>query len=312
MKFNNFLDDLRGNSFLSISDLSSEQILLLLDLSVAIKKGDLNIKCPNKVLGLIFDKASTRTKVSFEVAMYRLNGHTINIDPNKSQIGRGESIRDTIRVLSSYVDALAIRTYDQSTIEEYKEWGSIPIINALTDLEHPCQILADFLTIREEFTNFDDIVIAYVGDGNNVVNSLLLCSALLGIKIKIACPAKYLPKQAIIDKSIQINKNFIQPFITNDPREAVKGANVLYTDVWASMGQENSALEKESIFKDFCLNEELVKYADQNHIILHCLPAYRGKEISDGVIESKNSRVFKQAENRLHVQQALLATLLRS
>jgi len=275
------------------------------------KNKDLNIELKDKVLGLIFDKSSTRTRVSFQVAMSRLGGTTVDLNPTTSQIGRGEPIRDTARVLSRYCDVLAIRTFKQTDLEEYAKWSSKPVINALTDLEHPCQALADFMTIKEEFLDFKDVVLTFIGDGNNVANSLILSGALLGVEVSIACPKGYEPNSLLIDKAYEIyeNKNLLK--ITNDPITAVKGANVLYTDVWSSMGEENQKEEKDRDFNGYTINTNLVSNADKEAIILHCLPAYRGKEITDEVIESKKSRIFEQAENRMHAQQALLSCILQ-
>ncbi len=301
---------LANNNFLSSLDLSTNEVLHILDLAKNFKNKKSNIDLGNKVLGLIFDKSSTRTRVSFQVAMSRLGGTTVDLNPTTAQIGRGEPIRDTARVLSRYCDVLAIRTFQQTDLEEYAKWSSKPVINALTDLEHPCQALADFMTIKEEFPDFEDVVLTFIGDGNNVANSLILCGALLGVEVRIACPKGYEPNSLLIDKAYEIyeNKNFLK--ITNDPISAVKGANVLYTDVWSSMGEENQKEEKDKDFLGFTIDNNLVRNAEKNAIILHCLPAYRAKEITDEVIESKRSRIFEQAENRMHAQQALLSCLL--
>ncbi len=248
--------------------------------------------------------------VSFQVAMSRLGGTTVDLNPTTSQIGRGEPIRDTARVLSRYCDVLAIRTFKHSDLEEYAKWSSKPVINALTDLEHPCQALADYMTIKEEFGEFEDVVLTFVGDGNNVANSLILSGALLGVEVRIACPKGYEPDSRVLEKAIEISSYNKLLKITNDPLEAISGANVLYTDVWSSMGEENKRDQKDNDFKGFSINSDLISKADKNAIIMHCLPAYRDKEITDEVIESKNSRIFNQAENRLHAQQALLACLL--
>ncbi len=301
---------LSKRNFLSSLDMSTEEIFHILEFANTLKNEVSNIQFKNKVLGLIFDKSSTRTRVSFQVAMSRLGGTTIDLNPTTSQIGRGEPIKDTARVLSRYCDVLAIRTFNQSDLEEYARWSSKPVINALTDLEHPCQALADFMTIREEFNDFKNIVLTFVGDGNNVANSLILCGALLGVEVRIACPEGYEPSSSIINKANEIYKNKSLLKIFNDPYAAVSGANVIYTDVWSSMGEENQKEEKDKYFKQFTVDMNLVSKADKNSIILHCLPAYRSKEITDEVIESKGSRIFEQAENRLHVQQSLLASLL--
>ena len=299
-----------NKNFLSSLDISNKEVLHILELANNFKKDEFSIKLQNKVLGLIFDKSSTRTRVSFQVAMSKLGGTTIDLNPNTSQIGRGELIKDTARVLSRYCDVLAIRTFNQSDLEEYAKWSSKPVINALTDLEHPCQALADFMTIRETFSDFKNVVLTFIGDGNNVANSLILCGALLGIEIRIACPKGYEPNPFVIKKANALNKNKSLLKITNDPYIAVSGANVLYTDVWSSMGEENEKEKKDKDFLGFTIDSDLVDKADQDAIILHCLPAYRSKEITDEVIESKKSRIFDQAENRMHVQQALLSCII--
>jgi len=301
---------LANDNFLSSLDLSTDEIIHILELSKRIKNKDLNFEFKNKVLGLIFDKSSTRTRVSFQVAMSRLGGTTIDLNPTTSQIGRGEPIRDTARVLSRYCDILAIRTFDHSDLEEYAKWSTKPVVNALTDLEHPCQALADFLTIKEEFHDFRNVVLTFIGDGNNVAHSLILSGALLGVEVRIACPKGFLPNPCIIKKAREIYKNDNLLKIIHDPQTAVDGANVLYTDVWSSMGEENQREQKDKEFNSFIINSDLVSKANKDAIVLHCLPAYRDKEITDEVIESKNSRIFEQAENRMHVQQALLSCLL--
>ena len=299
-----------SKNFLSSLDISTKEFIYLLELAHNFKSRKLNIQFKDKVLGLIFDKSSTRTRVSFQVAMSRLGGTTIDLNPTTSQIGRGEPIRDTARVLSSYCDVLAIRTSNHCDLDEYAKWSSKPVINALTDLEHPCQVLADFMTIKEEFNSFNDLVLTFVGDGNNVANSLILSCALFGIEVRIACPTGYEPNSMVISKANQIYKNRNLLKVTNDLYSAVSGANVLYTDVWSSMGEENKKAEKDKCFNGFTIDSDLVNRAAKDAIILHCLPAYRTKEITDEVIESDKSRIFKQAENRLHAQQALLASLL--
>ena len=301
---------LAKNNFLSSLDMSKDEIESTLDLAKLFKNKNLDIGLKNKVLGLIFDKSSTRTRVSFQVAMSRLGGDTIDLNPTTSQIDRGEPIKDTARVLSRYCDVIAIRTFDHSDLEEYAKWSTKPVINALTDLEHPCQALADFLTIKEEFKDFKNVVLTFIGDGNNVANSLILCGALLGVEVRIACPKGYEPNKNVIKKALNIyeNKNLLK--ITDDLLSAVSGANVLYTDVWSSMGEENQKEKKDKDFDGFSIDGKLIKKASNDAIVLHCLPAYRGKEITDEVINSKNSRIFDQAENRMHAQQALLASLL--
>ena len=301
---------LASKNFLSSLDTSYEEFLHILDLAKNFKNKDLNIKLKEKVLGLIFDKSSTRTRVSFQVAMSRLGGTTVDLNPTTSQIGRGEPIRDTARVLSRYCDVLAIRTFKHTDLEEYAKWSSKPVINALTDIEHPCQALADFMTIKEEFIDFKDVVLTFIGDGNNVANSLILCGALLGVEVRIACPKGYEPNSLVVKKANELYKTNDLLKITNNPITAVKGANVLYTDVWSSMGEENQKEDTDKDFLGFTIDHNLVKNAEKDAIILHCLPAYRAKEITDEIIESKRSRIFDQAENRMHAQQALLSCLL--
>ena len=301
---------LATNNFLSSLDISKDELLNILELAKNFKNKDLHIKVKNKVLGLIFDKSSTRTRVSFQVAMSRLGGSTIDLNPSTSQIGRGEPIKDTARVLSRYCDVLAIRTFNQAHLEEYAKWSSKPVINALTDLEHPCQALADFMTIKEEFNDFKNVVLTFIGDGNNVANSLILCGALLGVEVRIACPKGFEPNSSVINQANKIYKNKNLLKIMHDPYDAVDGAKVLYTDVWSSMGEENLKEEKEKVFNGFTINSQLLSKADSDAIVLHCLPAYRNKEITDEIIDSYRSRIFEQAENRLHVQQALLSCLL--
>ena len=301
---------LASKNFLSSLDISTEEVLHILDIAKKFKNKDLEILLKNKVLGLIFDKSSTRTRVSFKVAMSRIGGTSVDLDPKTSQIGRGEPIKDTARVLSKYCDVLAIRTFNQSDLEEYAKWSSKPVINALTDLEHPCQALADFMTIQEEFLGFNNVVLTFIGDGNNVANSLILCGALLGVEVRIACPKGYEPNATVINKALEIYKNKDLLKIINNPYIAVKGANVLYTDVWSSMGEENQKEEKDKIFNGYTIDMNLLRKANKDAIVLHCLPAYRSKEITEEVIDSDRSRIFEQAENRMHAQQALLSCLI--
>jgi len=297
-------------NFLSSSDLNSDQILSLFELAKQLKIGNRRIDLGNRVLGLIFKKASTRTRVSFQVAMARLGGQTVDLNPQITQLGRGEPIRDTARVLSRYCDVLAIRTFSQKELEEYAEWSTIPVINALTDLEHPCQALADYLTIQEKFGKLKGINLSYIGDGNNVANSLMICGAILGVNVKICSPKGFEPDSQIVEKAKSLSEFGSQISISNEPSKAVKGAQVIYTDVWASMGQEEEHLKRKEIFENYKVDEKLIGLADEEVMILHCLPAHRGEEITEEALESQSSKVFDQAENRLHVQQALLAVQL--
>ena len=304
------LTPLSGRDYLSSADVSAQETQALLDLARQLKSGDRRIDLGNRVLGLIFTKASTRTRVSFQVAMARLGGQTVDLNPQVTQLGRGEPLEDTARVLSRFCDALAVRTYAQQELVDYAYWASIPVINALTDLEHPCQALADFLTMQDAFGDLQGQTLAYVGDGNNVAHSLMLCGALLGVNVRIGCPDGFEPLPGVLDQARALAVAGAQIEVTSDPVAAVRGAQALYTDVWASMGQEQEQEEREQAFKGFCLDEALLAEADPKAIVLHCLPAHRDEEISAGVIESASSRIFDQAENRLHAQQALLAVLL--
>lgn len=297
-------------NFLSSSDLNSSQILSLFELAKQLKTGNRRIDLGNRVLGLIFKKASTRTRVSFQVAMARLGGQTVDLNPQITQLDRGEPIKDTARVLSRYCDALAIRTFSQQEIEEYGEWSTIPIINALTDLEHPCQALADYLTIQEKFGELKGINLSYIGDGNNVANSLMICGAMLGVNVQICSPEGFNADSQIVEKAKSLSEFGSKISISSDPLKAVKEAQVIYTDVWASMGQEEEHLKRRKIFKNYKVDQKLIGLADKEAIILHCLPAHRGEEITEEALESQSSNVFDQAENRLHVQQALLAVQL--
>jgi len=299
---------LSGRDLLSLADLSTEEVQALLHLAAQLKAGKVHPQC-HKVLGLLFYKASTRTRVSFSVAMYQLGGQVIDLNPNITQVGRGEPLPDTARVLDRYLDGLAVRTFEQQDLETFAQYASIPIINALSDLEHPCQILADLLTVQEKFGTLAGLTLAYVGDGNNVAHSLLLGCALMGINIRVATPPEYRPLMTVTEQAQAIAQR-TEVLITSDPKAAVQGAQILYTDVWASMGQEAAAEDRVPIFQSYQLNQELLASADPQAIVLHCLPAHRGEEITDDVIEGPASRVWAQAENRLHAQKALLACLL--
>ena len=298
-----------GRDLLSLADLSSAELQELLELATQLKLGKLKLHC-RQVLGLLFSKASTRTRVSFTVAMYQLGGQVIDLHPNVTQVSRGEPIQDTARVLDRYLDVLAIRTFAQQELETFAKYAKIPVINALTDLEHPCQILADLLTIQEKFGTLAGLTLTYVGDGNNVANSLMLGCALVGMNVRIAFPLGYAPDAEIVEKTRQIANNKTEVVLTHDPEAAAKGASVLYTDVWASMGQETQANNRFPVFQPYQISQQLLSLADPEAIVLHCLPAHRGEEITEDVIEGSQSRVWDQAENRLHAQKALLASIL--
>ncbi|MEQ9548803.1 MAG: ornithine carbamoyltransferase [Coleofasciculus sp. G3-WIS-01] len=299
---------LKGRDVLGLADLSASEIHELLHLATQLKTGQVNLRC-NKVLGLLFYKASTRTRVSFSVAMYQLGGQVIDLNPNVTQVGRGEPVVDTARVLDRYLDILAIRTFEQKELETFAEYAQIPIINALTDLEHPCQVLADLLTIQECFGSLAGVTVVYLGDGNNVAHSLMVGCALMGMNIRVATPSAYQPNSLIVNRAKQLAVSS-EVTMTDDPKAAVKGANVIYTDVWASMGQEASADARIPVFLPYQVNEQLLSLAAQDAIVLHCLPAHRGEEITAEVMEGSRSRIWDQAENRMHAQKALLASLL--
>ncbi len=298
------------HNFLSSSDLNTDQILSLFELAKQLKIGNRRIDLGNRVLGLIFKKSSTMTRVSYQVAMPRLGGQTNDFNRQITQLGIGEPIKDTARVLSRYCDVLAIRTFSQQELEEYAKWSTIPVINALTDLEPPCQALADYFTIQEKFGELKGINLTYIGDGNNVANSLMICGAMLGVNVKICSPKGFEADSNILERAKSLSEFGSKISICNEPSIAAKEAQVLYTDVWASMGQEDEYIKRKEIFEKYRVDQELIDLAGKEAILLHCLPAHRGEEITDGALESKNSLVFDQAENRLHIQHALLAVLL--
>lgn len=303
------MTSLKGRDLLSLAGLNREEVQALLQLAADLKAKRLQPHC-NQVLGLLFTKASTRTRVSFSVAMYQLGGQVIDLNPNVTQVSRGEPIADTARVLDRYLDILAIRTFAQEELETFAHYASIPVINALTDLEHPCQILADLLTIQECFDTFGGLTLTYLGDGNNVAHSLLLGCALVGMNVRIATPPGHEPLASIVAKAQAIAETRSEVMVTTDAQVAASGAHVIYTDVWASMGQEGEAEQRLPRFQPYQVNESLLALADPQAIVLHCLPAHREEEITNAVIEGSQSRVWDQAENRLHAQKALLASLL--
>jgi len=261
-----------------------------------------------KTIGLLFEKASTRTRISFETAMNQLGGSVIYLNPKDTQISRNEPIKDTARVLSGYLDAIVIRTYSQAFIEEMAQWSRIPVINALTDMYHPCQILSDVMTIVEKFNTYSDLNIAWIGDGNNVAHSWINIASILGLNLTLACPKDYMPSANVIKRAQDNGIGRIK--LTTDPIEAVTHADVINTDVWASMGQESELEDRKQIFKPYQVNHSLVNHAKNHVIIMHCLPAHRGEEITDDVLEGENSVVWKQAENKMYLHKALLDELL--
>ena len=301
---------LKGKDFLSLMDLGPQDVQDLLTLATQLKAGTVQPHCPYKVLGLLFSKASTRTRVSFSAAMYQMGGQVIDLNPDAIQVSRGEPLEDTARVLDRYLDVLAIRTFAQQDLATFAHYAQIPIINALTDEGHPCQILADLLTVQETFGHLEALTLTYLGDGNNVAHSLLLGCALVGMDIRVATPQDYQPSAAIVEQAQRLAGDRCTIKITQDPHQAVQDTHVVYTDVWASMGQENFAAERMPIFAPYQVNMPLMALADPEAIVLHCLPAHRGEEITAEVIEGPRSRVWDQAENRLHTQKALLASVL--
>ena len=303
------LSALNGRSVLSLLDISPEEFSALLDLAINLKSGALKPRC-NRVLGLLFQKASTRTRVSFTVAMYQLGGQVIDLNPNVTQVSRGEPLEDTARVLGRYVDVMAIRTFEQSDLEKFRDFSGLPVINALSDLFHPCQAIADILTMRENFGDRSDLTLTYLGDGNNVAHSLMLGCALAGINVRVAVPEGYEPNAMVVEKCQALAGDRTEVVVTHDAAAAVTGAHALYTDVWASMGQEDLADQRIPIFQPYQLSEDLLAKADPEAIVLHCLPAHRGEEITDGAMEGAQSRIWDQAENRLHAQKALLVSIL--
>jgi ornithine carbamoyltransferase len=305
-------DSLKGRSFTRVADWSREELLEVLDLAGELKRlqGDREEHhlLPGRTLGMIFQKPSTRTRVSFEVGIYQLGGTGLYLSAADLQLGRGETIRDTAVVLSRYLDAIMIRTFKQSDVEELAENASIPVINGLTDSSHPCQALADVMTIRERFGRFEGLKVVYLGDGNNVCASLMVACAKLGVNFVAATPPGYEPD----DEAVQIARAAGGDVeLTNDPHAAVEGADVLYTDVWTSMGQDD---ERERRLKDLAgygIDAELVARANERAIVLHCLPAHYGEEIAEDVLYGPHSAIWDQAENRLHTQKALMALVIR-
>jgi ornithine carbamoyltransferase len=293
--------------FLAIPDFTPGELLSLFDLSARMKCGEYREKpLAGKTLGMIFAKSSTRTRVSFEVGAFQLGGHALFLSSRDIQLGRGEPIRDTARVLSRYVHGIMIRTYDQAELEELARYASVPVINGLTDLQHPCQVLADLLTVRESLGAWEGRVVAWIGDGNNMANSWINAAGSLGFELRLACPEGYRPDAGILER----NQGKATIVVTADPREAARGAHVVTTDVWASMGQEEEQEVRARAFQGYIVDAALMRLADPSAIFLHCLPAHRGEEVSEDVLEGPQSRVWDEAENRLHVQKALMATLM--
>ncbi len=299
--------------YLSVDDLSPQELTQLLDLAATIKSspGPFADKLRGRNVALIFEKPSTRTRVSFEAAVERLGGHAIVLSSTELQLGRGESIEDTGRVLSRYVDAIVLRTFEQERLEVLASAADVPVVNSLSDFEHPCQALADLLTVRERLGRLEGLTLSYLGDGNNVAHSLCLAGAKTGMTVRVATPPGFEPIPMVLERAREIAASHGGGIeTTHDPIEAAADADVLYTDVWASMGQEEEAEERTLVFSSFQLNQKLLDSASGQAIVLHCLPAHRGLEITDDVIDGPQSAVWDQAENRLHTQAALLLFLL--
>ncbi|MGI6421596.1 MAG: ornithine carbamoyltransferase [Syntrophomonadaceae bacterium] len=308
-------DSLRGRDFISIYDFSPEEIRYILEVGREIKKlqkaGKQHHYLAGKTLGMIFQKASTRTRVAFEVGMYQLGGHALFLSPRDIQLGRGETIKDTALVLGRMLDGIMIRTFDHDEVLELARWAEIPVINGLSDLLHPTQIIGDLMTIQEQKGELKGLKTAFIGDGNNVAHSLLYGGARVGMDVVIACPPGFEPDSEILARAqAEGQKTGAKLWVVQDPEEAVDGADVIYTDVWASMGQEEEAEEKEKQFLKYQVNSRLLSLAHPEAIVMHCLPAKRGKEITDEVMDGPQSVVFEEAENRLHAHKAIMAVTM--
>ncbi|GEN56585.1 ornithine carbamoyltransferase [Halolactibacillus alkaliphilus] len=306
---------LKGRSCLTLFDYTTEEIRYILDLAKVIKQKHKNKEVyhplKGKVLGMIFEKSSTRTRVSFETGIYQLGGTGLFLSSKDLQLGRGEPISDTAQVLSGYLDGIMIRTFNQSDVEALAHYGSIPVINGLTDDYHPCQVLADLQTIEEVKGKLEGLTLTYIGDGNNMAHSLMIGAVKMGMHFKTAAPAGYLPNEDIVERAQVIAKeNGVTITVTTNPKEAMADTDIVYTDVWASMGQESEQKEREALFKDYQVNTELVSYAKEDYLFLHCLPAHRGEEVTTEVIDGGHSAIFQEAENRLHAQKALMVALM--
>ena len=297
--------------FLSFNDIDEHELESIIADAMRLKRlksaGTAHEFLRGKSLGMIFEKASTRTRVSFEVGMTDLGGHALFLNPQDMQLGRGEEVRDTARVLARYVDAVMIRAYKHANIEEFARHSTVPVVNGLSDIQHPCQVLADIMTLTERFRDLRDLRLAWIGDGNNVCNSWILSSALTGMEIVIASPPGYQPKDALINQARAAGGRIT---IVTDPEEAVRDADVLYTDIWVSMGDEQERAERLKALKGYTIDSRLLAQAPPDALVMHCLPAHRGEEITDEVMEGPQSIVWDQAENRLHAQKALLVRLL--
>jgi len=307
--------NLKGRDFLGVTDYSPEELRYLLDLAIELKRkqkaGERYQPLLGKTLGMIFEKSSTRTRVSFEVGMFQLGGHALFLSKNDIQMGRGETISDTAQVMSRYLDGIIIRTFGHRNVIDLARGATIPVINALSDKSHPCQALADYQTVLENKGRLEGLKIAYIGDGNNVTHSLMMGAAKFGMHFASASPEGYDPSAEVVKSSRDVaSQTGGRIDILRDPREAVEGADIIYTDVWASMGFEEEQKERERAFASYQVNEELVASAKSDYLFMHCLPAHRGEEVSEGVIDGKHSVIFDEAENRLHAQKAIMAAIM--
>lgn len=297
--------------FLCLTDWSLEELEKIFTLAVELKakqkNGEKHRLLKGKTLGMVFEKSSTRTRISFEVGMYQLGGHALFLSSGTTQMGRGEPIKDTGRVMSRYVDGIMIRTFSQAGVEELAKWSTIPIINGLTDMYHPCQVMADLMTVIEHKKNYRELTYCWIGDGNNMANSWINAAAIFGFELRIATPKGYEPDAMVMERAKNLGARVTY---LNDPMQAARGADVLNTDVWASMGQEEEQAKRAAAFANFQINAETIAAANPACILMHCLPAHRDEEITDEAIESKHSVVFDEAENRLHIQKAIMATLM--
>jgi ornithine carbamoyltransferase len=301
----------KNKHLLTLLDYSKEEITQILNLADSLKAdkkaGREHHLLKGKTLGMIFDKSSTRTRVSFEAGMYQLGGHALHLNGKELQMGRGEPVEDTARVLSRYIDGIMIRTFDQELVEKLAKFGSIPVINGLTDLFHPCQVLADLMTMREYLGALEGKKLCFIGDGNNMANSLIIGGLKMGMNVACASPKGYEPADIALAFAREYGDKFV---LTDQPLEAAKGADVVVTDVWTSMGQEAETERRKIAFKGYIVDEKLMALAGEGAIVQHCLPAHRGEEISDGVFEAHAGEIFDEAENRLHAQKAVLVTLM--
>lgn len=305
----------KGRDMIELDDYTPEEIQYLLDSAIELRhkhrSGEVFQPLKGKTIGLIFEKSSTRTRVSFEAGMYQLGGHALFLSKNDIQLGRGEPISDMAQVMSRYLDGIMIRTFGHDNVINLARYASVPVINGLSDMAHPCQVLADLQTILEQKGTLKGLKMAYIGDGNNMANSLLIGGAKMGMHVAVASPEGYEPDERIVQLSREIARETgAEITVTQDPAAAVKDADVVYTDVWASMGFEEEQKQREAAFANYQVNEKLVQLAKPDYLFLHCLPAHRGEEVTEGVIDGENSVIFDQAENRLHAQKALMVALM--